>query len=115
MNFLRILFLLVVCCSLQGFAQPTLGTKNKKAIELYTQADNFRVRGQYTQAIAMLNEAIEKDKNFTEAYYRMGLVYMSLKDYPTAIQYFEKGVSLTTDPKKQKVFWFDLGDAYFTI
>jgi OmpA-OmpF porin, OOP family len=94
---------------------PTgLSTKSKKAIELYTQADNYRVRGQFTQAIALLNEAIDKDKNFFEAYYRLGIVYMSQKDFTTANQYLEKGLSLTSDPKKQKVFWYDLGESYFS-
>jgi len=94
-------------------AQATLSTKNKKAIELYTQADNYRVRGQYTQAIRMLVEAIDRDDEFVEAYYRLALVYMSLKDYAKAIQNYEKGLSLTNDVRKQKVFWFDLGEAYF--
>ena len=48
-------------------AQPTLSTKNKKAIEYYNEADNFRVRGQYREALDLLNQAIEKDKNFSEA------------------------------------------------
>jgi OmpA-OmpF porin, OOP family len=90
-----------------------LSTKSKKAIELYTEADNYRVRGQFTQAIGLLNEAIEKDKNFFEAYYRLGIVYMSQKDFVSANQYLEKGLSLTPDPKKQKKFWYDLGESYF--
>jgi OOP family OmpA-OmpF porin len=97
------------------WAQAGLSTKNKKAIELYTQADNYRVRGQYTQAIRMLIEAIDRDKDFVEAYYRLGIVYMSLKDYPRAVQQFEKGLSLTSDVRKQKVIWFDLGEAYFVM
>lgn len=92
---------------------PALSTKSKKAIEFYTEADNYRVRGQFTQAIGLLNQAIEKDKNFFEAYYRLGIVYMSQKDFTTANQYLEKGLSLTSDPKKQKIFWYDLGESYF--
>jgi OOP family OmpA-OmpF porin len=96
-------------------AQSTLSTKSKKAIEMYTQADNYRVRGQFTQAIGLLMQAIEKDKEFVEAYYRLGIVYMSLKDFQQANKYFEKGLSLTNDVKKQKVFWYDLGESYFTL
>ncbi|MBX2946945.1 MAG: OmpA family protein [Cyclobacteriaceae bacterium] len=95
-----------------AIAQVQLSTKSKKAIELYNQADNYRVRGQHEQAITLLNQAIAKDKNFAEAYYRLGLVYMNMKNYPSAISNFEKGLTLTTDPKKQKVYWFDLGEAY---
>jgi len=100
-------------CSIATYSQPTLSTKNKKAIDLYIEADNFRVRGQFAEAISLLNQAIDKDKKFFEAYYRLGLVYLSKKDYAQAIQYYEKGLSLTSDPVKQKVFWYDLGDSYF--
>ncbi|MCK6617843.1 MAG: OmpA family protein [Cyclobacteriaceae bacterium] len=93
-------------------AQSGLSTKSKKAIELYNQADNYRVRGQYQQAIDLLNEAINRDKKFVEAYYRLGLVYMSTKRYPMAVQHFETAASLTTDIKKQRIIWFDLGEAY---
>ena len=112
------LFLIVIILSLvvsQGYAQAVLTTKNKKAIELYDAADNFRVRGQFNQAIALLEQAIDKDKDFVEAYYRLGLVYMGMRKPADAITQFEKGVSLTTDVKKLKVFWFDLADAYFSI
>ena len=91
-----------------------LATKSKKAIELYTEADNFRVRGQFSQAIGLLNQAIQRDKNFVEAYYRLGITYMTLKDFPAAIRNLEKGLSLTDDIRKQKIFWYDLGESYFT-
>jgi len=93
-------------------AQAQLSTKSKKAIELYNEADNYRVRLQHAQAISLLEQAIARDKNFAEAYYRLGLVYMTMKNYPTAISNFERGLSLTSDPRKQKVYWFDLGEAY---
>jgi len=109
--------LLVVLLLISGslYAQMPLSTKNRKAIEYYTEADNFRVRGQFSQAINLLQQAIQKDKNFVEAYYRLGIVYMSLKDFPKAIEQLEKGVSLTDDIRKQRIFWYDLGESYFTI
>jgi OOP family OmpA-OmpF porin len=112
----RILCLILIMFSATiAFGQPALSTKSKKAIELYTEADNYRVRGQFPQALKLLQQAIEKDKNFVEAYYRTGLVYMSLNNYLLAAASFEKGLALTNDPKKQKVFWFDLGETYFTL
>jgi OOP family OmpA-OmpF porin len=112
---IRLLFFLFFTTTVVATAQPTLSTKSKKAIELYTEADNYRVRGQFTPAIQMLLQAIEKDKNFFEAYYRLGIVYMTMKDFQQANKYLEKGLSLTQDPKKQKVFWYDLGESYFTL
>lgn len=111
----RLLFSFLFLFTLQAIGQPTLSTRSKKAIELYTEADNYRVRSQFTQAIQLLHQAIEKDKKFFEAYYRLGIVYMSMKDFEQANKHFEKGLSLTDDPKKQKVFWYDLGESYFTL
>src|SRR5688572_3689638 len=108
----RIFSILFLIISSSSMAQVGLSTKSERAIELYTEADNFRVRGQHSQAIQLLNEAIAKDKKFVEAYYRLGLVYMTIKNYSKAIENFEHGLSLTTDIKKQKVFWYDLGETY---
>ena len=93
-------------------AQPTLSTKNKKAIELYTQADNFRVRGQYREALELLQQAIEKDRNFSEAYFRQALIYKSAGDYSKSNDLYLKGLSLNTDSKKQKAYFLELGENY---
>lgn len=89
-----------------------LSTSKKKAIELYTEADNFRVRGQYAVAISMLQEAIEKDKNFVEAYFRLGITFKAMRDFGRSNLSLEKGLSLTQDPRKQKGFFLELGDNY---
>lgn len=89
-----------------------LSTNKKKAIELYTQADNYRVRGQYATAIALLQEAIEKDRNFVEAYFRLGITFKSMRDFNRSNLSLEKGLLLTQDPKKQKGFFLELGDNY---
>jgi outer membrane protein OmpA-like peptidoglycan-associated protein/Tol biopolymer transport system component len=98
--------------SFTGFSQPTLCTDNKKAIALYIEADNFRVRRQFRQAEELLLDAIQKDKNFCEAYYRLALVYHDMKDGSRAIQTMIKGLEITKDPKKKKVFYYDLADEY---
>ncbi len=106
------LFLFLFFFCLTEFTHAQLSTTSKKAIEYYTQADNYRVRNQYEQAIVLLNMAIAKDKNFVEAYYRLGLTYHSLKQYPKAMEAYEKGLSLTEDIRKKKVFWYDMGELY---
>jgi outer membrane protein OmpA-like peptidoglycan-associated protein len=109
---IRTLFLGILLFPVVSFAQTGLDTKSKKAAELYIEADNFRVRGQYAEAINALTGAIQKDKKFTEAYYRLGIVYRSMKDYPRAINNFKYALTLTEDIRKKKMIWFDLGDAY---
>ena len=70
------------------------------------------MRRQFSEAIDLLNQAIDKDKNFVEAYYRLGLVYFNMRTYSKAVAQWEKALSLTNELRKQKVIWFDLGEAY---
>jgi OmpA-OmpF porin, OOP family len=105
----------VLAISVAGNAQAKLSSNNKKAIALYTEADNYRVRRQYRQAIDLLTQAITRDKNFVEAYYRLGLVYFNMRVYPKAIEQFEKALALTQDLRIKKVVWYDLGEAYLLL
>lgn len=107
--FFLIVFVLLLDAGMSG-AQGILSTKNKKAIEAYVEADNYRVRAQYREAIDLLKLAIEKDKNFFEAYLRLGLTYKAMKNYKQAIEYYEKGLSITPELRWQKVFWVELGE-----
>lgn len=96
-------------------AQGVVSTKNKKALEAYVQADNYRVHAQYKEAIDQLKFAIDKDENFFEAYLRMGLIYKTTKDYKTAIGYYTKGLSITPELRWQKVFWIELGETCMKV
>lgn len=107
-----VVFALALLVTFSVAAQGELSTKSKKAIELYTAADNFRVRGQYEEALNLLRQAIDKDEKFVEAYYRLGITYFSMRQYSKAIENYEKGLSYTSDLRKQKVFWYDLGEVY---
>ena len=107
---LSILFALMMAALAN--AQMPLSTKNKKAIELYVEADNYRVRGQYSQTISLLQQAIEKDRNFSEAYFRLGVTYKMMHDLDRSTKSYEAGLYLTADQKKQKPYFFELGDNY---
>lgn len=96
-------------------AQVPLSTKNKKAIELYVEADNYRVRGQFNQAISLLQQAIEKDKSFSEAYFRLGVTFKMMRDLDRSTKSYEAGLYLTVDQKKQKGYFFELGDNYLQV
>lgn len=87
-----------------------LCTTDKKAIIQYTEADNYRVRGQFREAIRLLETAIDRDSKFCEAYYRLALVYRSKREFAKAEQLLLTGLSATGVPAKQKVFWYELGD-----
>ena len=107
--------LIIWTVSFPSTAQTALSTKNKKAIELYVEADNYRVRGQFNQAISLLQQAIEKDKGFTEAYFRLGATYKMMRDLDRSTKSYEAGLYLTIDPKKQKGYFYELGDNYLQV
>jgi len=86
----------------------SLSTKNKKAIELYTESDNYRVRREYDKAIELLLEAIEKDKKFEEAYYRLALIYRAQDNLEMAIDYFRQGLAITQGTPRSKGYLYDL-------
>lgn len=107
-----VFFFLFLLLTGSAVGQSALSTTNKKAIELYTEADNYRVRGQYREALDLLNQAIAKDRNFVEAYFRQGIILKAVRDYPQSNKVFLLGLSLTQDPKKQKGFFYELGENY---
>ncbi|MEQ9168643.1 MAG: tetratricopeptide repeat protein, partial [Fulvivirga sp.] len=104
-------FSIVVFLNINAFqAKAQLSTKSKKAAELYTEADNFRVRGQYTQAIDLLEQAIAKDKNFHEAYFRLGVIYKAKGEIDIAEKLLLKVIEL--NPGNNGPSFFELGELY---
>lgn len=90
-------------------AQRTLSTKSKKAIEYYREADNFWVRGQFTMASELLQKAIDKDDEFYEAYFRLGLIEKSKGNTSLAENYLLKVVELNKDNAGAN---FELGELF---
>ncbi|MBL7871877.1 MAG: OmpA family protein [Cyclobacteriaceae bacterium] len=111
MNIIKSVSLITLVVFYSAAEAQTLSTKNKKAIDLYIQADNYRVRGQYDQAISMLQEAIDKDKKFEEAYNRLAIVYRSMDKLPLATENFEQGLQLA-DGVKRNSYLYELADIY---
>lgn len=111
---MRVLLFLLFGCSIVAQAQ-LLSTKNKKAIALYTEADNYRVRGQYDQAIRLLQQAIDKDSKFEEAYFRLGDTYRNSGNRKAAVDSYEKAVVLSPYPIKQKQYLYPLSESYLRL
>jgi OmpA-OmpF porin, OOP family len=107
------LSLFALCLS--AAAQVPLCSKNKKAIELFTEADNYRVRRQFREATELLNEALRRDKNFCEAYFRLAQVSREMKDYKRAVQLLTTGAGTTTDVRKKRVFDLELGELHLLL
>jgi len=84
----------LIGCGHFSSAQSILSTKSKKAIAYYQEADNYRVRRQYDQAISLLNEAIKKDGKFVEAYIRLGKIYHAIDQLELAEENYRQAIQL---------------------
>ncbi len=102
-------------CNCVGLTQPIFSTTSRKAIALYLEADNFRVRGDYDRAIDLLLLALDKDKNFEEAYYRLALTYKYKEDILKSTQSFESGLLLVDDPKRRRDYLYELTQNYLKL
>lgn len=55
----------------------------------------YNAKGDYTQAIKVLEGAIKKNPKSPDIYYNLGLTYYYQKNYPEALVQLEKGVALS--------------------
>lgn len=107
--------LLILVLAHPASGQAPLSSKNKKAIEAYVEADNYRVHGMYKEAIDLLNNAIDRDPKFFEAYLRLAVVRKAMFDFSASIPALEKGLSLAPELRWQKVFWIELADSHLRM
>jgi len=76
-------------------AQPYDPSKvNKKAVALYTQAQERAEDGNYASAAGLLQQAIAIDKNYVDAYLALGSIYGSIKNYNSSVNWYEKAFAL---------------------
>jgi len=104
-----ILILTFVCSPL--FAQ-NLDTKSKKAEKLYYEAQTQLTLRNYDGAIPFLQQAIEKDAEFTDALYLLGVCYQVLFKNDDAKVYYERAQSLDKEGRITGLL-FHLGEIYF--
>jgi len=86
-------FILFFCLPLVSKGQSSysnLSSTSKKAIEFYSNGDQYYVRRDYYSAIEWFEKAIKKDENFIEAWFRIGNSYYNLGDLPKALVNFQK-------------------------
>lgn len=110
-----IILTVLLFISFEGLSQQRLSTKKKKAIEWYTQADNYRVRGQFEQAVALLGQALEKDDDFFEAWFRLGQTFKMARQYEKALQAFEQARNHNPLNKPLEGVYFELGEIHLGL
>ncbi|NVO09768.1 MAG: PD40 domain-containing protein [Bacteroidales bacterium] len=105
---LSILILFIV---LQVDAQTgKLSTSNKRAIELYLKATESYQRYDTESAILFLNQSIEKDSKFIEAYLILSQIYQEMRLVDNAIDAANKAIAINPDFFPN--IYFNLGNLF---
>ncbi len=83
--------------ALSSFAQYDPAKINKKAIEAYSTGISKAEAGAYPEAIKWLQEAIQKDPNYIEAYLSLAGVYGQMKNYQQSTSFYEKAFAVDSN------------------
>ncbi|HZF62928.1 MAG TPA: OmpA family protein, partial [Chitinophagaceae bacterium] len=70
---------------------------NKKAVEAYTRGIEKAQEADYKNAIILLQESVQKDARYVDAYLSLAGVYGQLKDHAQSIVYYQKAISLDSN------------------
>lgn len=90
-----------------------LSTTSAKAERLYEKADAYVRARDFDRALQSLNEAIEKDPKFAEAYIRAASLYKILGNKAAAFENLEKGLPLLPFSKGQSNNYYEFAELYF--
>ena len=83
-------------------------TTNKKAIAAFENAQSSFDLRNYELALAYLDEAIDKDGGFVDAYLMQFEVYSEMADYPKAEEALENAVSVNEDYYRNAYYFLGL-------
>lgn len=87
-------------------------TFKQRTIGLYVQGAELHRKGNYIQARYLLNQAIDFNSEFAEAYYVLGLTFLQTNDFDTAIEELNKAEELKPITEKPG---YDKADIRFNI
>ena len=73
-----------------AFSQYNPEKVNKKAVQLYNQAMERAQDGNLASAAGLLQQAIDLDKNYVDAYLSLAGVFGQIKNYNSSSKYYEQ-------------------------
>ncbi|WP_436517512.1 OmpA family protein [Ekhidna sp. To15] len=90
--------LVLILIPLISYSQGGLSTESKKAKKLYEKADKKYKERDFSSAISFLEEAVDKDPDFYEAFIRMGSLYNALGQEDSVYAKFSSYVLTAPNP-----------------
>lgn len=113
--FMRIaLTILVYSSFLTAFAQGTkYHTTDKRAEKYYEEARQYLKRSQFREAMAPLQDALDKDPNFIEVWLAIGSANYRLGRDSLTLAALNKALEIDPDYSKSIYAYFLIGEIYF--
>jgi tetratricopeptide (TPR) repeat protein len=87
------LFFFTYCLLPIAYCQTPLSSSNKKAIDAYEKGVQALKDRNIEKAFSEFEEAIERDKLFSEPYFQLGRLYEQNRQFGNAILNYEKAVN----------------------
>jgi OmpA-OmpF porin, OOP family len=109
-----LLFTLLLSSVIISFAQSpgSFTTKNKKAIKLYLESDNYLIRRQYAEAIDLLEKSLKKDEKFLEAHNRLAAIHKTMNNLDAALVHYHRIKELKRNYPQFNTVFFDIAEVY---
>lgn len=109
----HIFILLIAFTAIQHttFSQQKLATRSKKAIKLFHQAQESYKNYQLDDCLNYLNQAIDKDSKFIEAYFLKADVYNQQSDFENEARCFKKTIDI--NPNYFTYQYYNLAQSYW--
>ncbi len=111
--FIKIIFLISFYCLLSpAYAQLPLSSTNKKAVDAYEKGVQALKERNIEKAFSEFEEAIERDKLFSEPYFQLGRLYEQNRQFGNAILNYEKAVNAQEKTSVTEIAAQQVGQLY---
>ena len=111
--FIKIICLLIFYCQLQTlFAQNHFSSTNKKAVDAYEKGVQALKDRNIEKAFSEFEEAVERDKLFSEPYFQLGRLYEQNRQFGNAILNYEKAVNAQEKTSVTEIAAQQVGQLY---
>jgi len=90
-------------------SSQSIHSRSQLILQLYTQAENARLRGNYRQATIFLEKMIDKGVELVPVYNNLGNLYQLLNEPRKSIALYQKAIKLSKDSAP---LYFNLSQAY---
>lgn len=112
-NAMKYLFLIITFFLLQtSFSQSSLSSNNKKAVDAYEKGVQALKDRNIEKAFSEFEEAIERDKLFSEPYFQLGRLYEQNRQFGNAILNYEKAVNAQEKTSVTEIAAQQVGQLY---